>query len=611
MRVLLLSVLVFLPMLPAAPMSDAEIARVTAGFGERRDAVLERLFRDPYPRLGENPDYQTFAWNRLAYALAAFSLNRDLAEANAAVRAVVAKGTGEKIANGEERFHWIAPHLCRIHELFTPGGRLEADAATGIRGVLWDYLAAETWHPRFAARDVWCYWGSENHDAQKVCTLWGAAKLLTADPAYADRALPGGATPRQRFAELDGFVKEQFRERIRKGLLAECASPGYSKYTLTCWYNYHDFGDAELHGLARDALTLWWADWAQEQLGAVRGGAKCRAYQGKGCQTASGDDSLAMAWFYLGIGQPRGAHPGFLCLMTSTYRLPPVVVDLALDAAGRGEYEAVSRRPGLARAAGKDESGINWLDATDGGLVHYTYCTPDFVAGSWLLAKRPRSDWAPVSAQNRWQGVVFGGDDPDARVYPQCEGLRNGKTYNQYWSAQRRGAMIVARLPDGTYSHQCGDLRLFVAPKLSHTETGGWLFVEAQQAWLAARFVTDPAHVSWDDATWWGCRDQQAPLVLEVVRKTAFSTAEAFQQAILARRCELADGTLTYESLADGTFVFPLAGDGLPAIAGEPLDLAPAATFRSPFVNEAWNSGKVIIRKDGREWSCDVGPAAR
>jgi len=610
MRPLLFSLFALLPLLPAAPLTDAEIARVTEGFGERRDAVLERLFRDPYPRLGENPDDQTFGWNRLAFALAAFSLNRDLSAANTAVREVVARGTGGKIANGEERFHWFAPHLERIHQLFAPGGQLEPEVAAGIREVLWDYLAAEAWHPRFAARDGWCYWGSENHDAQKVCTLWGAAKLLAADPAYAERALPAGATPRQRFAELDGFVKEQFRERVRKGLLAECASPGYSKYTLTCWYNYHDFGDPELHALAANALTLWWADWAQEQLGAVRGGAKCRSYQGKSCQTASGDDSLAMAWFYLGIGQPRGAHPGFLCLISSSYRLPPVVMDLALDPEGRGEYEAVSRRPGLARAAGKDAAGINWLDGTNGGVVHYTYCTPDFIAGSWLLAKRPRADWAPVSAQNRWQGVILAGADPDARVYPQCEGLANGKTYNQYWSAQRRGTMIVARLPDGV-SHQCGDLRLFVAPKLSRSETGGWLFIEAQRAWLAARFATDSANVSWDDPTWWRCRDRQAPLVLEVVRKSAFPTAEAFLQAILARRCERADGKLTYDSLADGTFVFPVVGDGLPTIVGEPLDLAPAATFRSPFVNEAWSSGKVVIRKGDREWSCDVGSADR
>jgi len=587
-------------------LSDGEIARIIDGYGARRDAMLARQVRSTYPRIKPGADYQLFAWHKLDYALAALFLDQEVGKANAAVLEVVARGTGSKIANGEERFHWIAPHLIRIHELFAPNGRLEAKGAAGIRGVLWSYLAAETWHSRFDELDVWTYWGSENHDAQKVGTLWGATKLLAADPAFAKRKLPDGATPTERFAQLDAYVNEQFRERIRKGLLAECASPGYSKYTLACWYNYHDFGDAELKQLAGDALTLWWADWAQEQLAGVRGGAKGRTYQGRGCQMAVGDDSLSLAWFYLGIGPPRGAHPGYMCLATSAYRLPPVVVDLALDPEARGDYESVSRRPGLARPGVPLEKHINRLNAPFGGLLHYTYCTPDFIIGSWLLEKRPRSDWTPVSAQNRWQGVILAGQDRDARVYPQCEGLRNGKTYNQYWSAQRQGTMVVGKLPDRTHSHQCGDLRLFVSPKLPHTQVGGWVFIEAERAWLAARFVAAPEQVAWDDQSWWRCRDPQAPLILEVARKRAFADAKAFQADILARRCELADGKLNYSGRG-GVIAFDTVGDALPTIDGTPLDLRPSHTFRSPFMQEVWDSGKVTIRKGNRKWSCDVG----
>ena len=602
--------LAFVLPLSGLALTDAEVAAVIAGFAERRDAMLERQVRDPYPGLRPQSDYQLFAWHKLDFALAALFLGREGPAANVAVREVVARGTGEKIGNGEDRFHWIAPHLCRIHGLFAADGRLEEDAAAGIRAVLRDYLAAETWHSRFQERDVWTYWGSENHDAQKVCTLWGAAKLLAADPGQAERPLPDGATPAARFAELDAYVKEQFRERVRKGLLAECASPGYSKYTLACWYNYHDFGDPELKRLAGDALTLWWADWAQEQLAGVRGGAKGRSYQGGGSRTAGGDDSLAMAWFYLGIGRARGAHPGYMCLATSSYRLPPVVVDLALDTAGRGDYEAVSRRPGLARPGTAATPHLSQLDVRSGGLVRYSFCTPDFIMGSWLLAKRPRADWTAISAQNRWQGVILAGDDPDARIYPQCEGLRNGKTYNQYWSAQRRGTMVVAKLPDRTHSHQCGDLRLYVAPKLARAAVGPWVFVEAERVWLAARFVADPERIAWDDGSWWRCRDASAPLIVEAARRQDFPDAGAFRADILARRCEIAEGKLAYEGRG-GRIAFDLVGEQLPAIDGQALDLAPPFTFRSPFFEEAWNSGKVVIRKGDRQWSCDVGAGAR
>ena len=120
--------------------------------------------------------------------------------ANLAVLDVVARGTGDPIANGEERFHWIAPLLIRVHELFAPGrrfqpGRLSKSAAAGIRRVLWLGLAA-------------------------------------------DRAL---------FEALNAFVKERLRERVKKGLLVECASPGYGKYTLQCGYNYHAASAAGAH----------------------------------------------------------------------------------------------------------------------------------------------------------------------------------------------------------------------------------------------------------------------------------------------------------------------------------------------------------------------------
>lgn len=60
-----------------------------------------------------------------------------------------------------------------------------------------------------------------------------------------------------------------------------------------------------------------------------------------------------------------------------------------------------------------------------------------------------------MSMQNRWQGVIFAGD-PNARTFPQCVGLRNGKTYNPQWSVQNKGTLIVQKLPGRIYSKQAG-----------------------------------------------------------------------------------------------------------------------------------------------------------
>ena len=105
--------------------------------------------------------------------------------------------------------------------------------------------------------------------------------------------------------------------------------PGYSKYTLACWYNYYDFGDRELGKLAEASLTVWWTDWARNSSMQSGAAPKARVYQGEQAQTARSDSAASMAWYYLGEGPPRSAHPGIMCMATSAYRLPLVVMDIA------------------------------------------------------------------------------------------------------------------------------------------------------------------------------------------------------------------------------------------------------------------------------------------
>ena len=600
----------------AAETPDDRLMAVREGFAARRDAMLRRQVTDTYPRLRPGSDDQLFSWHKLDFALSALYLDVERPAAGRAVLDVVARGTDQRIVEGEERFHWIAPLLIRIHELFGAEsehfpGRLPPEAEEGIRRVLWEYAGERSERAFYAPERVWWFWGSENHDAQRVQSLWGAAKILSASAAYRDRPFRDGHTAPQHYEALNRFVKERFRQRLAKGLLAEAASPGYTKYTLACWYNYFDFGDPELRKLADAALAVWWADWAQEQIGTVRGGAKARVYQGESAQTARGDSAAAMAWYYLGVGSPRNAHPGIMCMATTDHRLPLVVMDVALDPDGRGAYEYRSRRPGLLRPGEQSrharDDGMNVLDPACAGLVRYTYATPDFVLGSWLLAKRPYADWAGISSQNRWQGVIFAGSDPDARIFPQCEGLRNGKTYNQYWSVQNRGTMIVCKLPGPQFSKQAGDLRVFFASSLKRHERDGWIFAEADRARAGVRFLGDGPAYAWDDAHWARSRDSAYPVIIEVAGRHAHPSFAAFRQAVVARPCRIADGTLTYEGLGDsGTLTFNFAGHRLPQIDGAPIDLSPSQTFDSPFLQEDYATGRVTIAKGSRRLTLDA-----
>jgi len=57
-----------------------------------------------------------------------------------------------------------------------------------------------------------------------------------------------------------------------------------------------------------------------------------------------------------------------------------------------------------------------------GGILRYSYCDPAFIMGTPMTAARPLEDWAAISAQNRWQGLIFAGEH-DARIVPGVIGF--------------------------------------------------------------------------------------------------------------------------------------------------------------------------------------------
>ena len=307
-------------------------------------------------------------------------------------------------------------------------------------------------------RDWWT-WGSENHHAQAWAGFWGAAQIFSQHPDYKDRRYADGTTPAQMAAAMNDYFKRFTSERAAKGLLVECNS-GYNKYTLGGWYNVADFSDdAVLRRRMAMLLDLFWADWAIEQINGVRGGSRHRCYTGAGSTTGASMDG--MAWFHFGLGPAKSQHPSHMCGATTFWRPSPVVVDLALDPVGRGVYEYSSRRPGLLQPRKAVDApaqyasdpkhaffaaqGVYQLRPEGGALLRYTYCTPDFVMGTSMVEARPREDWAAISSQNRWEGVIFAGH-PTARIFVQPLQPSRGSVYNANWSVQKRGTLIVQRL---------------------------------------------------------------------------------------------------------------------------------------------------------------------
>ncbi|MEO2048151.1 MAG: DUF1961 family protein [Pirellulales bacterium] len=318
-----------------------------------------------------------------------------------------------------------------------------------------------------------------------------------------------------------------------------------------------------------------------------------------------------MAWYYLGQGDGSPPRGNEFSIITSDYRLPLVVMDIALDTRGRGNYEIIQRRMGLARDGYYTPPGYR-LRTDFGGILRYSYCTPDFIIGTLMCEARPLEDWTMISSQNRWHGVIFAGH-PDARLYVQCRAEKAARTLNQQWSVQRKGTLISQRLSGEKYSRDAEELRVWFAKSglNNRRERGRWVFVEAPAAYAAVCPVAGGYH--WVEASgrvdgdWLCCENSLTPVIVEVASKTEFADYQSFQDAILASELQFENQKLTYTGLDGDQFTFYADYSQVPEINGQAIDYAPEHVFKSPFIQSVWNSGIVTITKGNRKKVLDFG----
>ena len=578
-------------------LTDAELIAVRDGFGARRDAMLAGQVASPYP------DFSGI-WGKQDYALAALFLNVELANANQAVIDAVDMVLTNPDCPGACSLHWHQNLFFRIYSYFNANseyypGRLTSAAEDKLCQVMWFWLDTQSAvaDAEIPTSRTWFVWASENHDIMHDTSSWGAAQVLKDIAPYNTYTCADGYTIQQHYDAWTEYFKEYLRERAKRGLFVEIAAHGYSKYTLQGIYNFYDFAEDDLLSYrAGLLLDLWWADWAHDQINATRSGGKTRIYQVKALPRW--DDAMGMAGYYLNIGG-TGSHPGQMCMATTTHRLPLVVMDIALDINGRGVYEFKSRRPGRNLVPKPPAAGDAYaLDPDNGGIQRYTYTTPTYILGTLMHEKLILDYWSGISSQNRWMGLIFETGVNDV-IYPQCVGLNNGKTYNQYWSVQNKNTLIVQRL-DGTYSHQTGDMRVYFASTLTRSEQDGWVLIDNGTAYAAVK----PAWggYTWDDTNWLRLGDNTAPVIIEAAQACDYMDMYAvFEMAVLDQTIDVTSGVLTYTGLnGSGTFTFYTNSTQPPEVDGTPIDYTPDYTFDSPFMHEDWASGIVTISKDGR-----------
>ncbi len=597
-------------------LSEEQLVNIRDRFDQRVAAAFEALRGQPLQAADIRPpigpgrpeNLNAFSGSIMVYAMRCFWLEEDLENAN---QALIANDDAyleipERIYD-RDNYHWHADVALRIVDLFGANGSrraglLSAEAERKIMEASWLYAkrvdqGKETQRVSEADHEetqTWRIRESENHHAQSFTLQWHFAKLAKDNPEFRDRLYYDGKTAAEHYRQWNEYLKLYMLERAKKGLFVEMMSPNYNHDLLKGFFNIYDFADdEELRRRTGFFLDLYLAYWAEEQIDRISGGGKSRIYADMDMP------SLPYGYYYFGLGNQPNLTTYDLTAMTSSYRPPLVVVDIAVDVEGRGVYEVVQHPLGLKE---RDGLGLDYIMRQDyGGITRYTYATPDFIMGTAMVEARPHTDWTLISAQNRSHGVIFAGH-PKAAVFPQTDNPRSSRAYNSHWSVQRRGTLIAQKLDTSSYA---GDSRVWFSSEglSSPIEEDGWVFVESKGAYAGVRIVQGGTEwVSGDryEGQWLYCENEYTPIILEADRKSNYTSFESFREKVERQPIRFRDGVLVYEGIYGDTFTFYADHSQPPRINDSPVEYSGKA-FDSPFLQSEWNSGIVRIRKGGRE----------
>ena len=592
---------------------------------------------------------------------------------------------------------------CRLYYMFSNRvgkfpGRMTPEVEKQLLEAIWE----RTQHKNdihWARQSTWWMDGSHNHDLNaKVCNLL-SSRIFMNEPDYKDRIYPdygfGGAyhygpagyvedlpdwelraeAGAGRASLKDGkeynaedhyeawvaFFKEYFRERARRGFFLE-ANAGYMTYTM-CFVDsvYQLSGDEELHQVMDDFLTLFWAEWAQRQISGVQGGTKVRL---KGL---NGYNRMALMGAWLLGGAGTGDANGYWN-MTSDFRLPKVVWQMALDREGMGEYAFISRGVGEEenlhpRPAGTERT---LLCDTDSRFVKYCYMTPDYTLG--LQMEHPDVVHSHLSITDRWQGMTFA-QSPDSkivfRMYPESErelpdnkkhsigggkGMKNLQHKNVQIIQVARNFHVIS--PDWFPGKApLSDAQQIVAFYVGSdwdekVEKDGWIFLRKADAYAALRpaiwdkeaekkrreevgekiqhgfnnaetakmvAIHEKAYTWSTDSKYIELVDPYSPVILQAGRKANDGSFYDFMGQISSNPIALYQtvvpgyNTLVYQPFgAEGeSLVFNGANNEIPRIDGTNLDYEHSMTFDSPYLKSEYKSGKVKIQYGGEALDLD------
>jgi hypothetical protein len=575
---------------------------------------------------------RSYSYSIMAFAARCLYLGEMLDEANAALAENARHYLDNpRDINDRDSFHWHADIVMRFIEMYGSKGtrhpgRITAETEAFALRPIWLYAKMCSWLGKAEVKksQTWRIYGSENHHSMDFTVNWHFSKLARDRLEYKTLTYDDGATVEEHYRAWNDYFVAYCRERARKGICVEMRSDGYNATLIRGFYNFYDFGDPHVRRSAGMLLDLYFAYWAEEQIGGHMGGGGSRIKGSNAFFQNRDHGNAPLAWFYFGIGQQPTLSGHDVNAALSAYRPPAVVADIAVDVEGRGRYEVRQRVQGLGKqghsfpmvaVASKQP---NQLRTDGGGILRYSFCDPAFILGAPMTEARPLSDWVAISSQGRWQGVIFGGAH-DARIVPLVRPRDNRVAMNAQWSVQSKGCLITQKLR----THKGGaEMNVWMSEKglTGPIEEDGAVFVEAEGAWAAVRVPA--GGFTWKEGSYTYkaetgstrttppgriivLRREYAPVILEVMAKRDLASFDAFKAAVKSCKPAFDGGVLEYTTIYGDDLTFDTNYAKTPTINGKPVDYAPKRVFDSPFLNADYNSGIVSISKGDREWVLD------
>lgn len=631
-----LTALVVAVTLPAhAQTPTASPQAIIAGIDARIDQVFKAEAGKPLKRERKRPPLgpgrgnyvRGYSHSMMGYAARCLYLGEQLEQANAAlVENAQHYLDNPRDINDRDSFHWHADVTMRLIEMYgTNGsahaGRITPQTETLILKPIWQYARMCSWLEKAETKQskTWWIYSSENHHAMDFTVCWHFSKLAKDRPEYKDLQYDNGGTAGEHYKAWSRFFVAYCVERSKKSLCVEMMSDGYNATMIKALYNFYDFGNPEVRKAAGMLFDMYFAYWAQEQIDGVQGGGRSRIYFGKGLTTNRSHGMAPLAWMYFGIGQQPKLHGHDINAYLSGYRPPAVVADIATDTRGRGRYEVIQRAQGLG-LQGRTNAMVtvsskfpSKLRTDGGGILRYSYCDPAFILGTPMVEARPLTDWVHISSQNRWQGLIFSGEE-DARIVPVARPADSWRALNAQWSVQSKGSLITQKLK----THKgAAEIVVWMSREglSAPVEEDGIVFVEAGGAYAAVRLAQgayrwqEGPFVSKTKTSDRRTRDGRvlvpddpfAAVILEVMAKSDVADFDAFKAKVKANKPSVNKGIVIYQTIYGDRLTFDTGQKQTPTINGKPVNYAPDKVFKSPFLNADYDRGIVTISKGKRE----------